>query len=233
MSARPSDQAQDSKRKFAPSVNPLESRLLLSRQVPFPDGTSFSFPTFMRLPRTGGALIQSGKALTVGVGQRTSNTVNIAEEGGGAAAVEWNGLPQHSITGVQAVLVQAGTAAHDKIKINLTGSAAVAGAMSVPAFEASATAPGHASPASHAVNAVRGPRTGGTAVQIGTVLTISVTARKINAVTIESWNSGQMVQAEWNGGDQHSFTGVSTIIVDVRNGSKDFVALDNVVAEGP
>ena len=134
MSARPSDQPPNSPRKFVPSVNPLESRLLLSRQVPFPDGTSFSFPTFVWLPRTGGALIQSGTALTVGVGQRTSNTVNIAQAGGGAAAVEWNGRPQHSITGVQAILVQAGNAAHDQIKINLTGSTAVAGTFSVPAL---------------------------------------------------------------------------------------------------
>jgi hypothetical protein len=227
MSARTSDQPPDSPRKFVPSVNPLESRLLLSRQVPFPDGTSFSFPTFVRLPRTGGALIQSGTALTVGVGQKTSNTVNIAQAGGGAAAVEWNGRPQHSITGVQAILVQAGNAAHDQITINLTGSAAVAGTLSVPAFEPRATAPGHV------VHAFRSPRTGGTAVQIGTVLTISVTARKINAVTIESSNSGQMVQAEWNGGALDSFTGVNTIIVDIRNGSKDVVALDNAVAKGP
>ena len=227
MSARPSDQPPNSPRKFVPSVNPLESRLLLSRQVPFPDGTSFSFPTFVWLPRTGGALIQSGTALTVGVGQRTSNTVNIAQAGGGAAAVEWNGRPQHSITGVQAILVQAGNAAHDQIKINLTGSTAVAGTFSVPAFAARATAPGYV------VRALRAPRTGGTAVQTGTVLTISVTAPKINTVTIESWNSGQMVKAEWKGGALHSFTGVSTIIVDVRNGSKDFVALDNAVAKGP
>jgi hypothetical protein len=81
------------------------------------------------------------------------------------------------------------------------------------------------------VPALRSLRTSGTAVQAGTLLTITVTGRKINAVTIE--NSGQTVQAEWNGGALHSFKGVNTIIVDVRNGSKDFVALDSVVAKGP
>ena len=67
------------KRKFIPDGNVLESRLLLSRGVAFPDGSSFVFPTFTRLPRTGGALIQSGTALTVGVGQRTSNTVQVTD----------------------------------------------------------------------------------------------------------------------------------------------------------
>ena len=46
MSDQPSLQGPGPSRKFLPEVKPLESRLLLSRQVSFPDGTSFIFPTF-------------------------------------------------------------------------------------------------------------------------------------------------------------------------------------------
>ena len=52
MSDQPSPQGPGPSRKFLPEVKPLESRLLLSRQVSFPDGTSFIFPTFIHLPRT-------------------------------------------------------------------------------------------------------------------------------------------------------------------------------------
>ena len=69
MSDRPPHQSPGTARKFVPSVNPLESRLLLSQQVFFPDGSHVVFPLFTRLPRTGGTALQSGTALTVGVGQ--------------------------------------------------------------------------------------------------------------------------------------------------------------------
>jgi hypothetical protein len=42
-----------------------------------------------------------------------------------------------------------------------------------------------------------------------------------------------MVQPQWNGSGVHTFTGVSTIIVVIRNGTNDFVGLDNAVAKGP
>jgi hypothetical protein len=207
-------------------MNSLESRLLLSRQVTFPDGSSFIFPLFMHLPRTGGALIQSGTALTLGVGQRTSNTVNITNQGSGAESVEWNGRAAHEVPAVQAILVQAAGSRHDQITINLVNSTAMAVA-SAP------TATGFAKAVSHPIHVLSRPRTGGTAVQTGSVLTITVTSRKINTVAVESWNHGQMVEAHWNGGVLQTFSGVDTIIVDIRNSTNDFVALDNAVAKGP
>ena len=60
---KPSHQGFAGSRKFIPQVKPLESRLLLSRSqsVSFPDGATVVFPTFVNLPRTGGAFAQDGK----------------------------------------------------------------------------------------------------------------------------------------------------------------------------
>jgi len=233
MSDRPFDQPPVSPRKFVPSLNPLESRLLLSQQVFFPDGSSFVFPLFTRLPRTGGATLQSGTALTVGVGQPTTNTAVIQEDGAGNLSAQWNGRPAHSFTSIQTTLVQIGRARRDEVTFHLTnprtGGTAFATGQLVATPRVSAETP------AQSVHALRlhGPRTGGTAVQSGSVLTITVTAPKINTVAIESWNHGALVQAEWNGGAVHSFAGVDTIIVDIRNGRKDLVALDDVAAKGP
>jgi hypothetical protein len=57
-------------------------------------------------------------------------------------------------------------------------------------------------------------------------LTITVTAPRINTVEISSLNFGQVVQAEWNGGAVHDFAGVTTINVNLKNGSRDLVGLD-------
>jgi hypothetical protein len=180
------------------------------------------------LARTGGALMQSGTVLTVGVGQRTSNTVQVTE-GPAGASVEWNGRAPQSVAAFQAVLVQAGQSAHDHVTINLGASTALATAsVSDPASSA-----GQIREASHQVHAVRAPRTGGTAVQSGTVLTISVTSRKINEVAISNCVAGRTVEAEWTGSGPRTFSGVTTIVVDIRNGTKDLVALDNAVAKGP
>ncbi len=222
---RPS-QSPATSRKFVPDMNSLESRLLLSRQVTFPDGSSFIFPLFMHLPRTGGALIQSGTALTLGVGQRTSNTVNITNQGSGAESVEWNRRAAHEVPAVQAILVQAAGSRHDQITINLGNSTAMAVA-SAP------TATGFAKALSHPIHFLTRLRTSGTAVQTGSLLTITATSPKINTVAVESWNHGQMVEAQWNGGVLHIFSGVDTIIVDIRNSTNDFVALNNAVANGP
>jgi hypothetical protein len=229
MSDRSSHQAQSASRKFVPDVNPLENRLLLSQTVTFPDGSSFVFPTFNRLPRTGGTFLQSGTALTIGVGQRTSNTVNISEQAVGSATVEWNGLASHSITGVQSILVQAGKSGHDQITINTGNPMALAttGASgAVPAL-------GFAREVSHPVHALFAARTSPTAVQTGTVLTVTVTSPRLTALEISSWNFGHQVQLESSGSAQPIFTDVSTINVDIRNGTNDFVALDNAVAKGP
>jgi hypothetical protein len=174
-------------------------------------------------------LIQSGTALTIGVGQRTSNTVNLTNGSAGTGLVEWNGRAPHSVTSVQSILVQAAPSRRDKITIDLGSSTALATA------SASSTTTDLASPRthSHSLHALRLPRTSGTAVQTGTVLDINITSRKINQLAIESWNFGQKVQAEWNGSGLHTFAGVNTIIVVFRNGTSDFMALDNAVAKGP
>jgi len=206
-------------------VNPLESRLLLSRQVFFPDGFQAVFPLFTRLPRTGGTSLQSGTALTVGIGQPTTNTAVFQGVGASSASVEWNGRPAHSFTSVDATLVQIGRARRDEVTFHLTnprtsGTAIATGQfLAAPALNAETVA--------HPLHPFRRiARTSGTAVQSGSLLTISVTGPKINTVEISSLNFGQVVQAEWNGGAIHDFSGVSTIIVDIKNGRKDLVGLD-------
>jgi hypothetical protein len=211
-----------SKKKFVPDLNALESRLLLSQQVFFPDGSQFVFPLFNKLPRTGGVALQSGTVLTVGVGQHTTNTAHFSVEGESTATVEWNGRAAQSFMGVQAFLVQAGRAGHDRVTFQLDTSPtlAVSSREPTPAVVASAiTHPVHDLLSSRL-------RTSGTAVQSGTLLTITVSARKMNTVELSSLNSGQVVQAEWNGGAVHNFAGISTIIVNVKNGARALVALD-------
>jgi hypothetical protein len=227
MREQPSEKSGSTSRKLVPDVDGLENRFLLSRAVSFPNGASIIFPTFPRLPRTGGALLQSGTALTVGVGQHTSNTVHVSGLSGGTASVEWNGRAPHSLTGVEEILVQAASSGHDRITIELgsTTALATASVSEVPSAMA------FAQDISHPVHAVRGNRTGPTAIQTGTVLKITDTSHKITELAVS--NFGQTVQLEWNGGTVPSFTGVSTIIVNITNGRKDFVAVDNAVAKGP
>jgi hypothetical protein len=204
----------------------LESRLLLSRQVGFPDGVSFIFPTFRSLPRTGGALIQSGTALTLGVGQRTSNTVNITDAGLAAQTVEWNGRAQHDVDNTHAFLVQARASRRDLITIDLGASPAFAS----PAASSTTTATGVPREQSYLLSALLRPRTGPTVVLSGSLLNITITSRKINEISISSSGAGQ-VEAQWKRGAAQMFTGVSTIIVDIRNGTPDFVALDNTIVD--
>ena len=232
MSARPSNQPPDSPRKFLPSVNPLESRLLLSRQLSFPDGSSYVFPTFPHLPRTGGVSVQSGTALTVGVGQRTTNTVVFQEDTAGNVSAEWNARPTHSFTNTQATLVQIGKARRDQVTFQLpnirTGGTAIATGQLLAANGVSSKTLAHPMHA-HQLSV---KRTGGTAVQSGSVLTISVTSSKINTVAVSSSDFGTpRVSAEWNGGAPLNFTGISTIIVDIKNGTRDLVALDQSSAQ--
>jgi len=230
MNEQPSHQSPSTSRKFQPNVNPLESRLLLSsRQVSFPDGSSFVFPLLARLPRTGGVPIQSGTALTIGVGQPRRNTVRVALDDAGGAQANWNAGPTHSFTAVHETLVQIAGARFNQVTFNLlaprtSGTALGAGLlMANSAVSAKSTA--------HSVNALREvARTSGTAVQSGSLLHITVDAPKMNTVELSSLNFGQVVQAEWNGGSVHDFTGVSTIIVVTTTGHKDLIALD--VANG-
>ena len=166
--------------------------------------------------------------LTLGVGQARSNTALITE-GGTEATVEWNGRPSRQVAGFQAILVQAAQSKHDRVTFNLGAATALATAS--PSSPTATTGLIREGP--HQVHAFRIARTSGTAVQTGTVLNISVTSRKISDVAISSWNFGQTVQAEWNHSGLRTFSGVSTIVVDIRNGTKDLVALDNAAAKGP
>jgi hypothetical protein len=212
-------------RKFLPEVKPLESRLLMSRQVSFPDGSSFSFPTFLRLPRTGGVSEQSGTVLSIGVGQSTTNAVQVTDDGQGHIQADWNRGPVHSLTGIQATVIEAHRARSNQITFKLpsprTSPTAVAVGLHVPTDTDLANEGGH--PLS-----IIGNRTSGIAVQSGSVLTVTVNKRTTNTVEISNIGGGA-VEVEWNGGAAHSFTGVATIVVDTRRARTDLVALDDVI----
>jgi hypothetical protein len=229
MKGRSSHPYESTSRKLVPDVDALEGRLLLSRTVSFPDGSSLVFPTFQQVGRTGGALLQSGTALTIGVGQRTSNTVNISEQNGGSATVEWNGRLPQSVQSVQSILVQAGRSRHDHVAIGL-GFATVFATASTPVAPPAIVFARQVLPHVHAL---LGSRSGATAVQTGTVLTITDNSPELTALEISSWNFGRQVQPEWTGSALPRFSDVSMVIVDIRNGMNDFVALNNVAAKGP
>jgi hypothetical protein len=220
---KPSHQGLAESRKFIPQVKPLESRLLLSHSqtVSFPDGASVVFPTFNRLPRTGGVFAQTGSLLNIGVGQSTTNNVHVTDDSSGDVTAEWNGAPAHMLTGVDSTVIQLQKAGRDQVTINLTGPrtgpAGVAVASLVPTDAASAS--GHADLA-----AMTTRRTSGVAVQSGSVLTVTVSALKTNSVEISNEGAGAVL-VEWNGGAVHSFTGVETIVVDTRNARNNLVAL--------
>jgi len=233
MSDRPSHQLSGTARKFLPNVDPLEGRLLLSRQVTFPDGSSYVFASNLHLPRTGGVALLSGTALTIGVGQSRGNTAQITADGLGGVQTEWNGGPAHSITDVQAILVQTNRARSNEVTFHLTtprtSPAAVATGLVLTAPAVSARTLAHPMQAL----SLHELRTSGAAVQSGSVLTITLSAPRMNTVEMSSLNFGQEVQVEWNGGAVHDFSGVSTIIVDTTNGRKDLVALDTMSTTAP
>ena len=223
MSDQSSHQDLGPSRKFHPEVKPLESRVLLSRQVSFPDGTSFSFPTFLHLPRTGGVSEQSGTILGIGVGQRTTNTAQVTDDGQGGIQAEWNGGPIHSFSSIKSTVIQAQRARNNQITFNLTSTrtspAVVAVGSHVPTDAALPSESAHP-------QKVRIPRTSGIAVQSGSVLSVTVDKRTTNTVEISN-SGGGAVAVEWNGGAVHSFAGIATIVVDTQNARKDLVALDD------
>jgi hypothetical protein len=224
MSDQSSHQDPGPSRKFLPEVKRLESRVLLSRQVRFPDGTSFSIPTFVRLPRTGGVSEQSGTVLNIGVGQPTTNAVQVTDEGQGHLRAEWNGGHVHSLTGIQATVVQTRRSRSNQITFRLTsprtGPTAVAVGLHVPTDAALGSEGRH--PLRVALK-----RTSGVAVQSGSVLTVTVDKSTTNTVEISN-RGGGAVEVEWNGGAVHSFKGVATIVVDTRKARENLVALDHV-----
>ncbi len=214
-------------RKFHPEGKPLERRLLLSRQVSFPDGTSFIFPTCRHLPRTGGAAAQSGTTVGIGVGQPRTNTVQVTDDGQGGIQAEWNGGPVHSFTGVTSSVIQTERSRSNQITFNLTSARTGPTNLAVGSLvPADAVLPSQgANPRKLGAPDVR--RTSGIGVQSGSVLTVTVNKRTTNTVEISNSGAGA-VAVEWNGGAVHSFAGIATIVVDTKNAREDLVALHDV-----
>jgi hypothetical protein len=202
-------------RKFAPGVNALENRTLLS-------SASHELPIRWdpNLPRTGGISVQSGTVVSIGVGQPQGNTVQINDNEAGDVQGEWNGGPVHSFTGVSSTVIQAERARSNQITFHLTGPrpspTAVAVGSHLPADVASAREVGHP--------LRKIARTSGTAVQSGSILTVTVNRPTTNVVQINNQGEGA-VQVEWNGAAVHSFTEIETIVVDTQNARKDQVTL--------
>jgi hypothetical protein len=207
MSDQPSHQGPGPSRKFVPDVNPLERRFLLSGPDPR-GGTTGGDDLPRLLPRTGGVFVQTGSELGIGVGQRTTNTVQVTDDHAGNVQAQWNGGPNHSLTGVTTTFIEAERARHDQITFYLTA----------PRTGPAAAAVGSHDPVGPA------PTDRGTAVQSGSVLTVMVNRPKSNVVQIVNEGAGN-VQVEWNGGMVHSFTGVATIVVNASNARKDDIIL--------
>jgi len=228
MNDKPSHEGSSATRKFCPEVKLLENRVLLSQSqhVDFPDGSSFNFFLFQNLPRTGGVSMQSGSVLGIGVGQPKTNSAQVTDDGVGDDTVEWNGRPTQSFTGIKSTVIQIERAKTNTVTFHLvaprTSPDAVAAGSNVP------TDAVLASEAGHRQQLVR-LRTNGAAVQSGSLLTVTVDKTKSNIVEISN-EGGGAVAVEWNGGSAHSYTGVSTIVVDTKNAPKDLIALDDTTS---
>ena len=240
MSDKASHRGPAASRKFAPDVNALESRLLLSQsqKVSFPDGSSSVFPLFKTLPNKGGVFVQDGSVVSIGVGQPTTNAAHVTDDGAGNDTVEWNGGPVHSLTGVDSTLIETRRAKANQITINLTSPGTSPAAVAVGAIVPTDAA--RASDVEHPREFLMKRRTGGVAIQTGSVLTITVDLPTINAVAITN-DGGGAVAVEWTIAATpgrspvalipccpvHAFTGVDTIVVDTQSAKKDFVAIDD------
>jgi hypothetical protein len=226
MSDNASHQGLGPSRKFVPDVNQLESRFLLSSiaqtdvQDPTGPAPPWSIPPI--LPRTGGVFVQTGSVLKIGVGQRTTNTVQVTDDQAGDVQAQWNGGPVHSLTGITTTFILAERARHDQITFTLTSPRTSPTALAVGSQLPTDAAPAHE--AGHLLKTTPPLRTGGTAVQSGSVLTVMVNRPKSNVVRITN-EGGSAVQVEWNGGSVHSFTGVATIVVDTKNARTEAITL--------
>jgi hypothetical protein len=196
-------------------------------------------------PRTGGIAIQSGSVLSCFVGQPKMNMVQVIDDGKGHVEMSWNFGQLQAFTGVTTTVIQAQRASTDQFTFHLshgdtvtavaaaagttfhqpgpsTGSAAIELGPHAPTDPVSANAKGHP------LDIVQHHRTGGTAVQTGSLLTVTVNRPKTNIVQITNCVAGAhagTVEVDWNGGMVHSFTGVATIVVDTHNARKDQVTL--------
>jgi hypothetical protein len=202
-------------------VNPLESRFLLSGADPR-GGSTGGDDLPRTLPRTGGVFVQTGSELGIGVGQPTTNTVQVTDDHAGNVQAQWNGGPNHSLTGVTTIFIEAKRARNDQITFNLTAPRTSATADAVGSHVATGAVP--ASEEGHPQKVTLPGRTSGTAVQSGSVLTVMVNRSKSNVVQITNAGKGA-VTVEWNGGMVHSFTGVATIVVNASNATKDNIIL--------
>jgi hypothetical protein len=164
-----------------------------------------------------------GTILRVGVGQPTTNAVEVTDDKGNIQA-EWNGGPVHSFTGINTTVIQTARARSDQVTFNL-GSPRT-GPVSVAAFS---HLPSHAAAEAEEAHLLRRARTSGSAVQSESVLTVTVTRTTTNTVAISN-EGGGAVQVEWNGGAAHSFMGIKTIVVDTQNARKDVIALHDVTS---
>ncbi len=215
MGEKPSNQSLAPSRKFIPELKPLESRLLLSQsqRLSFPDGTSFVFPTFMHLPRTGGVSVQNGTVLGIGVGQRRTTRCRLPITATAISRPNGTAVPSDSFTAVQSIVIEAQRARGNQITFNLTGlrtsGTAVAVGSQVPTEAVLRERRGHP------LN-VNIRRTSGAAVQSGSILAVTVNKPTTNILEISN-NGAGAVEVEWNGGAVHSFSGVATIVVDTRN----------------
>jgi hypothetical protein len=220
-------------------VKSLESRFLLSTTIPQKD----SIVWHPNPPRTGGIAVQTGSVLSCFVGQPKLNMVQVTDDGKGHVAMSWNFGQLQAFTGVTTTVIQAQRASTNQFTFHLshgdtvTAVAAAAGTtfhQTGPAARSSAIELGPDGPTdsvsanagSHSLHNVRVARTGDTAVQNGSLLTVIVNRPKTNVVQITNGVAGSGdVQVEWNGGMVHSFTGVATIVVDTKNARKDQVTL--------
>jgi hypothetical protein len=204
-------------RKFVPDVKPLETRVLLSAAIPRQESIVWQ----PNPPRTGGVAVQSGSVLNCVVGQPRRNLVQVTDDGRGDVEMSWNfGRPQ-AFQGIATTVIQAERAGTNQITFSLTGARTSPTAVAVGSIAATnAVAAGGGS---HPLR-LRVARTGGIAVQTGSLLTVTVNRPKTNIVQINNEGAGA-VQVEWNGGPVHSFSGVETIVVDTKNARKDQVTL--------
>jgi hypothetical protein len=238
MSDRPIHPDVGPSREFVPEVKSLEDRILLSA----PGSQAGSIVWFHNPPRTGGIAIQSGSVLNCVAGQPRENVVQVVDNGKGNVSMSWNfGHPQ-TFKGVTTTIIQAQRAATDQFlfQLNDTVTAVVAGAGSAfqqpgPSTGSAAAAPGSigsddaATPGGtgHPLDIVLHHRTGGIAVQSGSLLTVTVDRPRTNVVQITNEGAGN-VQVEWNGGPVHTFSGVAEIVVNARNARKDQVTLTDL-----
>jgi hypothetical protein len=206
-------------------VNSLEYRRLMStgsRAIGIPDldlePPPPTIPVFHHLPRTGGVSVQVGAVVGIGVGQPHGNTAQIDDDGSGNFTAEWNGGPSHSFAGVQAVGVFAERARNNEITINL-------GDLSAGSPEAQLRQTERADAVDREAGAHPSfgrQRTSGSGIQTGTTLSVIVNKPTSNQAVILDQGGGA-VEVEWNGGAVHSFTGVTTIVVNSARAKNDSI----------